>query len=294
MNDIRKHLSADFIASGDVEELLAVMARLRDPETGCAWDVEQSFASIAAYTIEEAYEVADAIERGNRHDLKDELGDLLLQVVFHARIAQEEGSFEFSDVVCAIVDKMIRRHPHVFGVVGDSAAQPAYNSTKELKAAWEKQKAEERKARPQDPNDSSEIISELDGIAANLPALSRAQKIQKRASRVGFDWKETLPVMDKVVEELQEIKEALPGKDQQAIEDEVGDLLFTAVNLARHCEVNPESALRRANEKFSQRFRLMEQQLAGEGTSLSVLTDSEREEAWGEAKRLLERENVPQ
>ena len=294
MNDIRKHLSADFIASGDVEELLAVMARLRDPETGCAWDVEQSFASIAAYTIEEAYEVADAIERGNRHDLKDELGDLLLQVVFHARIAQEEGSFEFSDVVCAIVDKMIRRHPHVFGVVGDSAAQPAYNSTKELKAAWEKQKAEERKARPQDPNDSSEIISELDGIAANLPALSRAQKIQKRASRVGFDWKETLPVMDQVVEELQEIKEALPGKDQQAIEDEVGDLLFTAVNLARHCEVNPESALRRANEKFSQRFRLMEQQLAGEGTSLSVLTDSEREEAWGEAKRLLERENVPQ
>lgn len=287
MNDIRKHLSADFIASGDVEELLAVMARLRDPETGCAWDVEQSFASIAAYTIEEAYEVADAIERGNRHDLKDELGDLLLQVVFHARIAQEEGSFEFSDVVCAIVDKMIRRHPHVFGVVGDSAAQPAYNSTKELKAAWEKQKAEERKARPQDPNDSSEIISELDGIAANLPALSRAQKIQKRASRVGFDWKETLPVMDKVVEELQEIKEALPDKDQQAIEDEVGDLLFTAVNLARHCEVNPESALRRANEKFSQRFRLMEQQLAGEGTSLSVLTDSEREEAWGEAKRLL-------
>ena len=287
MNDIRKHLSADFIASGDVEELLAVMARLRDPETGCAWDVEQSFASIAAYTIEEAYEVADAIERGNRHDLKDELGDLLLQVVFHARIAQEEGSFEFSDVVCAIVDKMIRRHPHVFGVVGDSAAQPAYNSTKELKAAWEKQKAEERKARPQDPNDSSEIISELDGIAANLPALSRAQKIQKRASRVGFDWKETLPVLDKVVEELQEIKEALPAKDQQAIEDEVGDLLFTAVNLARHCEVNPESALRRANEKFSQRFRLMEQQLAGEGTSLSVLTDSEREEAWGEAKRLL-------
>lgn len=287
MNDIRKHLSADFIASGDVEELLAVMARLRDPETGCAWDVEQSFASIAAYTIEEAYEVADAIERGNRHDLKDELGDLLLQVVFHARIAQEESSFEFSDVVCAIVDKMIRRHPHVFGVVGDSAAQPAYNSTKELKAAWEKQKAEERKARPQDPNDSSEIISELDGIAANLPALSRAQKIQKRASRVGFDWKETLPVMDKVVEELQEIKEALPDKDQQAIEDEVGDLLFTAVNLARHCEVNPESALRRANEKFSQRFRLMEQQLAGEGTSLSVLTDSEREEAWGEAKRLL-------
>jgi len=287
MNDIRKHLTADFIATGDIEELLALMARLRDPETGCAWDVEQSFTSIAAYTIEEAYEVADAIERGDRHDLKDELGDLLLQVVFHARIAQEEGSFAFPDVVCAIVDKMIRRHPHVFGVAGDADAQPSYSSNKELKAAWEKQKAEERKSRKLSIGDSSESVSELDGIAANLPALTRAQKIQKRASRVGFDWKETLPVMDKVAEELQEIKEVLPGKDQQAIEDEVGDLLFTAVNLARHCEVNPENALRRANEKFSQRFRLMEQQLAAKETSLSMLSDSEREDAWGEAKRVL-------
>ncbi len=287
MNNIRKHLTADFTASGDIEELLAVMARLRDPETGCAWDVEQSFASIAAYTVEEAYEVADAIERGDRHDLKDELGDLLLQVVFHARIAQEEGSFAFPDVVCAIVDKMIRRHPHVFGVGGDADTQPTYSSNKELKAAWEKQKADERKSRKAGISDNNETPSELDGIAATLPALTRAQKIQKRASRVGFDWKETLSVMDKVVEELQEIKDALPGKDQQAIEDEVGDLLFSAVNLARHCDVNPENALRRANKKFSQRFRLMEQQLAAKDTSLSMLSDSEREDAWDEAKRAL-------
>jgi nucleoside triphosphate diphosphatase len=252
-----------------IDTLLAIMARLRDPERGCPWDCEQDFSTIAPYTIEEAYEVADAIERGDMAALKDELGDLLLQVVFHARMAEEAGIFGFDDVANAISDKMIRRHPHVFGdaEISGVAAQ---------NEAWEAQKAAERQA-------SGTADSVLDGIALAFPALLRAGKVSRRAARIGFDWPDARAVIPKLAEEIAEIEAELDqGGDKARLEEEVGDLLFAAVNLARKLDVEPETALRRATAKFERRFRRVES-LAGErgiGRDLDAL-----EQLWQQVKR---------
>ncbi|WP_205944968.1 nucleoside triphosphate pyrophosphohydrolase [Pelagibius litoralis] len=240
-----------------IDQLLAIMARLRDPENGCPWDVKQSFATIAPYTIEEAYEVADAIEQGDMTALKDELGDLLLQVVFHARMAEEAGHFVFDDVAKAISDKMVSRHPHVFG-------EHQADTPEDVKVTWEDQKALERDAKA--AANGAAQVSALDGVTTALPALLRAEKLQKRAARVRFDWPNAEPVFDKIDEEIGEIREAMDqGGDPDRLEDEVGDLLFVVVNLARHLSVDPESALRRSNAKFERRFRAMEAMLTADG-----------------------------
>jgi MazG family protein len=224
------------------------MARLREPD-GCPWDRAQDFATIAPYTIEEAYEVADAIARGDTRALKDELGDLLLQVVFHARMAEEAGMFAFDDVAAAIADKMKRRHPHVFGAA-EIASVAAQND------AWEEHKAAERRARAQETGAAESV---LDGVALALPALLRAVKLQKRAARIGFDWPEARPVFDKIAEETAELRTELEhGADRARLEDAVGDLLFAVANLARKLEIDPETALRRATAKFERRFRRVE------------------------------------
>ena len=238
-----------------IARLLAVMARLRDPDGGCPWDLEQSFETIAPYTIEEAYEVAEAITVGDRAALKDELGDLLLQVVYHARMAEEEGSFGFDDVAAAIAEKMIRRHPHVFGdaTVADAEAQTG---------AWERQKAEERARKAAA---EGRTASALEGVSAALPALMRSVKLQRRAARVGFDWPEIGPVLAKIEEEIGELREEVAAGDADRLEDEMGDVLFAVVNLARHLGVDPETALRRSNAKFERRFRGVEDRLAAQG-----------------------------
>lgn len=246
-------------------KLVAIMARLRDPENGCPWDIEQDFRTIAPYTIEEAYEVADAIERDDMAALKDELGDLLLQVVFHARMAEEAGQFDVSDVIGAICDKMIRRHPHVFG---DGEARDG----DAVIANWEAIKAAERA-------DKDEDKSALAGVAAALPALLRAEKLQKRAARVGFDWPDAEGPRAKVSEELAEIAQA---SSYDEVEEEVGDLLFATVNFARHLKVDPESALRKANLKFERRFRAME---ASAGAQFPALSLDAKEALWEAAKR---------
>ena len=243
-----------------VVRLLGIMARLRDPKRGCPWDREQDFATIAPYTIEEAYEVGDAIERGDMTALKDELGDLLFQVVFHARMAEEAGHFAFDDVAAAIADKMVRRHPHVFGDV-QIASVAAQNE------AWEAHKARERAASGGDE-------SVLDGVALAYPALLRAAKISRRASRIGFDWPDARAVIPKLAEEIGEIEAALDaGDDKARLEDEVGDLLFAAANLARKLEIEPETALRRATAKFERRFREVETRAAAQnvGRDLDAL-----------------------
>jgi len=265
-------------ASRNIDRLLSVMARLRDPEGGCPWDLEQNFATIAPYTIEEAYEVADAIEQNDMAALKDELGDLLLQVVFHARMAEEAGHFAFDDVAAAISDKMISRHPHVFG--GHAADTPDA-----VKVTWEAQKEAERKAKS-----NGGTVSALDGVTAALPALLRAEKLQKRAARVRFDWPEVDQVFDKLDEEVAEIREEIAeggegGGDPDRLEDEVGDLLFVAVNLARHLKVDPETALRRSNAKFERRFRAMEAALAAKGEKAEEQSLDALEELWQAAKR---------
>jgi nucleoside triphosphate diphosphatase len=259
--------------SRPIDRLLAIMARLRNKEHGCPWDREQDFATIAPYTIEEAYEVADAIRRGDMAALRDELGDLLFQVVFHARLAEEAGLFDFADVAAAIVDKMIRRHPHVFGdaEISSAAAQSV---------AGEEHKAAERRARAA-ASGSAESV--LDGVALALPALLRAAKIQLRAARIGFDWPQARPVVAKVVEEIAELEAELDaGADPAKIEDEMGDLLFAAANLARKLEIDPEAALRRATAKFERRFRRIEALAAerGIGPDLDAL-----EALWREVKR---------
>ncbi len=253
--------------------LIDVMARLRDPEGGCPWDVEQSFETIAPYTIEEAYEVADAIARADMAGLREELGDLLLQVVYHARMAEEAGAFDFEAVAETIADKMIRRHPHVFGddEVGSSAAQTAN---------WEEAKARERASKAESEGRAASV---LDGVALALPALTRAEKLQKRAARVGFDWPEAAQVFDKMEEEVTEIKEEIKnGSAPDRLEDELGDLLFVAANLARHLGIDPEAALRRANGKFERRFRQVEAAFPDglNGVSLDAM-----EEAWQAAKK---------
>jgi ATP diphosphatase len=250
--------------------LLAIMARLRDPQAGCAWDLEQTFATIAPYTIEEAYEVSDAIERGNLSDLRDELGDLLLQVVFHSRMAEEQGEFAFADVAEAICDKMIRRHPHVFGDAEAIASSQAQT------VAWEDHKKKER---------SEKSGGVLDDVPRALPALLRALKLQKRLASVGFDWESASKVLEKVVEEAHEIVEAQQaGLPQAEIEGEVGDLLFVAANLARHLKVDPEAALRGANAKVIRRFGFIETELAARGRTPAQASLDEMEALWQRAK----------
>jgi len=259
-----------------IDRLLQIMARLRDPERGCPWDKEQDFASIAPYTIEEAYEVADAIERADMGALKEELGDLLLQVVFHARMAEEAGQFTFDDVAAAIADKMVRRHPHVFGDV-EIASVAAQTE------AWEAHKAAERAQQGDGPQ------SVVDGVALALPALLRAAKISRRAARIGFDWPEARAVIPKIAEEIAELEaELAAGASPAALEEEMGDLLFAAANLARKLEVEPETALRRATAKFERRFRQVEALAAkrGIGRDLDAL-----EALWQEVKRIEKKAN---
>lgn len=268
--------------SRDIARLVEIMAALRTPETGCPWDLEQNFSTVAPYTIEEAYEVVDAIERGDLADLKDELGDLLLQVVFHARLAQEQGLFEMGDVVEAITTKLIRRHPHVFGTARDLS--PA-----EVKALWgqikEAEKAERTANRaalglPPDTKGGA-----LDGVPAVLPAMTRALKLQEKAGRVGFDWNDARAVLAKIREETDEVSEALDAGGTEAIKDEVGDLLFAVVNLARHAGVDPEAALRGTNEKFIRRFGFLEGALATRGVKPQEATLEEMEALWQQAKQ---------
>jgi ATP diphosphatase len=257
------------------DDLLRIMAKLRDPDGGCPWDVEQDFASIAPYTIEEAYEVADAIEQSDMESLKGELGDLLLQVVFHAQMASEAGHFEYADVVNAVSEKMVVRHPHVFG---DVSIEDADAQTK----AWEDQKAAERAAKAEA---SGRVASVLDDVARGLPALMRAEKLQKRAARVGFDWPTVEPVFDKVREELDEVSVEIDrGSDPARLEDELGDVLFTCVNLARKLGTDPETALRRTNAKFERRFRDVETFAAKDGKSLNDLDIEALEALWERAK----------
>ena len=260
-----------------IDELLSIMARLRNPQDGCPWDLQQDFLTIAPYTIEEAYEVADAIDRGDLDDLKDELGDLLLQVVFHAQMAKEQGAFGFDDVVRAICDKMLRRHPHVFG---DAAADDA----NAVVANWNEIKRAEREAK----GDSD--ASALAGISRGLPEWQRAVKLQARAAKVGFDWPGPEPVIAKLHEEIEEVRaEFARGAvedTRERLEDEIGDLLFVAANLARHAKVDVGAALRRANHKFERRFRAMEALAEADGTPLPTLSLEQQDGYWERAKRI--------
>ena len=260
-----------------LNDLVAVMAALRTPVTGCPWDLEQNFASIAPYTIEEAYEVADAIERGNRVDLAEELGDLLLQVVYHCQLAQEEGAFALPNVIDGITRKMIRRHPHVFG---DDAARSAGAA----KGFWDKIKAEEKANKPEP---SGSLLAD---VPAAMPGLTRAVKLTAKAAKVGFDWPDTGPVFDKLAEELTELKTEIATPDaepdrQSKIAAEFGDLLFVMANLARHLGVDPEDALRGANAKFTRRFASIEDRLAADGRTPLQSTLAEMDRLWDEAKQ---------
>jgi ATP diphosphatase len=266
--------------SRDISRLIEIMAALRDKETGCPWDIEQSFATIAPYTIEEAHEVAEAIARNDMLDLRDELGDLLLQTVYHARMAEEVGAFAFPDVVEAITTKLIRRHPHVFG---DAEARAAGTA----KGIWDKIKAEEKAARRAERGAAEEPAGLLSGVARGQPPLTRAMKLQEKASTVGFDWNDPRAVLAKLREEIAEIEEVLaePVPSEDRLEDEVGDLLFVVVNLARHLKVDPEQALRRTNTKVETRFAAIEAALAKQGRTPSEASLEEMEALWQEAKR---------
>ena len=261
--------------SSDIERLIAIMAALRDPESGCAWDVAQTFETIAPYTIEEAYEVADAIARGDLADLRDELGDLLLQVVFHARMAEEAGAFAFGDVVQAITEKLIRRHPHVFG-------EARTRSPDEIKRMWGEIKAAEKAERAARRGLAPERL--LDDVPRHAPALARADKLAKRAATVGVDWPDTAQVIAKIEEELSETKEAIASGDRARVQDEIGDLLFAVANLARHSGIDPEAALMGTNLKFTRRFAAIEDALAARGRTLADATLEEMERHWQAAK----------
>jgi tetrapyrrole methylase family protein/MazG family protein/ATP diphosphatase len=256
--------------SEGIEGLLEVMRRLRDPQTGCPWDKDQTFATIAPYTIEESYEVADAIQRNDLRDLKEELGDLLFQVVFHARIAEEMGLFNFNDVAAGMSEKLIRRHPHVFGDAGDRTAE-------QQNAEWEIIKAEERKAK--------EKHGLLDDVPVGLPALTRAAKLTKRAARVGFDWPSTQEVLDKLDEETEELKVEIARGDVRKSHEELGDILFVLANLARKLDVEPENALRMTNAKFVRRFETIEAELAKIGKTPDQSDLAEMDALWNAAKR---------
>lgn len=268
--------------SAGIERLIEIMRRLRDPETGCPWDIEQDFSTIAPYTIEEAYEVADAIERGAFGELQGELGDLLLQSVYHAQMADEAGHFSFADVVRTVSDKMVARHPHVFG--DESREKSAEQQTKD----WERIKATERAAAgEQGP------ARTLDGVAMGLPALMRAVKLQKRAARVGFDWPSTDEVLAKLVEEADELTEARASLSEDEIEEEFGDLLFVVANLGRHYGVDPEAALRRANTKFTRRFAAIEDSLAARGKTPAQSDLAEMDALWDAAKAAEKAKKIP-
>jgi len=269
--------------SKDIGRLLEIMAALRTPVTGCPWDLEQTFETIKPYTIEEAYEVADAIERADLDDLRDELGDLLLQVVFHAQMAEEQGEFGFGEVVEAITTKMIRRHPHVFAV--SDADDP-----KKVKAQWGEIKAEEKRERAE--RRQLRGISEdfkaghLGGVHRAQPALMEALKLQEQAAKVGFDWSEPEPILDKIEEEIAEFRAALASGDKAKIADELGDLIFAAVNIGRHVGADPEMALRGTNTKFRRRFGHIETSLAASGSTLEDASLDEMEALWQDAKRI--------
>src|SRR5215470_4291231 len=258
-------------ASRDISRLIEIMAALRTPGTGCPWDLEQGFATIAPYTIEEAYEVADAIARGDMADLREELGDLLLQVVFHARMAQEQGAFDFGDVVQTLTEKVIRRHPHVFG----DARGLKLDAVNDL---WDRIKDEERAQKPSTEN------GVLAGVPVALPALTRALKLQAKAGKVGFDWNDPLAVLAKICEEADEIERELAAGDRASAGAEVGDLLFAVVNLARHLDVDPEAVLRGTNSKFERRFAAIERALADRGKTPQTATLEEMDDLWNQAK----------
>lgn len=273
--------------SYSIEDLKHLMARLRDPDTGCPWDTKQTFASIVPHTIEEAYEVADAIEQEDFPHLKDELGDLLFQVIFYARMGEEAGHFEFDGIVDHLVRKLVRRHPHVFpGGTLESRIDPDNRPDEAwIKESWERIKAEERAEKPV----ANTPASRLDGIARTLPAMARAEKLQRRAARHGFDWPDIGPVFDKLHEEIDELKEAWQMAeagtgDRDAVEDELGDLLFVCVNLARFLKVNPEQALKRTNHKFDARFRAIERVLEKEGRNLDEETLEALDAVWQSVK----------
>jgi ATP diphosphatase len=261
----------------NIDKLLEVMAALRDPQTGCPWDLQQDFASIAPYTIEEAYEVADAIERGDLEDLKGELGDLLLQVVFHAQMASEQGLFGFEDVATSIHAKLIRRHPHVF------AGEPA-GTAADQQVAWEQHKAAERAAKSQANKSQVDKEGVLAGLTTGLPALTLAHKTSKKAASVGFDWENPGQVLEKVHEELDELLEAHAEGDQAHIEEELGDLLLAVTNLARHLKVDPEQALRKANQKFTTRFNKLESRLNKSNERWADLSLEQLEARWQSIK----------
>lgn len=266
-----------------LNDLLYLMQRLRDPQTGCPWDLQQNYASIVPHTLEEAYEVADAIERGDFEHLPGELGDLLFQVVFYSQLAKEEGRFDFAGVVDGITRKLVRRHPHVFPA-GDLHAVADAQTVAEaaVKQRWEELKAEERAGQAAAPQQ----LSLLDDVPTALPALSRAGKLQKRAAQAGFDWPEALPVLDKVREELDEVLEAMATEDAAAISDELGDLLFAVVNLSRHLKVDAEAALRQASAKFERRFRGIEQRLRERAVAIENCTLEQLDALWAEVKQL--------
>lgn len=255
----------------NTQRLLHVMQQLRDPESGCSWDKKQNFTSLIPYTLEEAYEVVDAIERDDMQDLQSELGDLLFQVVFHSQLAEEQGLFDFEQVAGGIADKLTRRHPHVFSDV-------VYANEVEQKQAWEILKAAERAEK------EAENHTILSGVAKNLPALVQCKKIQDRAANHGFDWVEVEPVYDKVLEELDEVKEAWESGDQGHIEEEIGDLLLVVVNLARHMNVDPEQALKKSTQKFTKRFQYIEQKVEQSGREVRKCELSELDALWNEAK----------
>jgi len=257
-----------------MEQLLKVMESLRDPDTGCPWDNEQTFASLIPYTLEESYEVADAIDNQDFDELRLELGDLLFQIVFYAQIAREKGLFDFNDVAASISEKLIRRHPHVF-------AGEEIDSVEKQAAAWEEHK---RKEREKKPVSESDVPSELDGVIKALPALARAQKLQRRAARVGFDWKEIEDVYSKVFEEIDEVKQAEKIAEKEAIEDELGDLIFATVNLSRFLNVDAEEATRKACKKFERRFRSVEHKVTERHESMSVLSVAQLNQLWNEVK----------
>jgi nucleoside triphosphate diphosphatase len=275
-NDDRLRESPQMRPSREISHLIEIMAALRTPGTGCPWDLEQNFATIAPYTLEEAYEVADAIARGDLGDLREELGDLLLQVVFHARMAEEQGAFDFGDVVAGITEKLVRRHPHVFG---DARGL----TTEAVNRLWERIKAEEKAAKTPRPGTEARAGA-LAGVPVALPALTRALKLQQKAGKVGFDWNDPLAVLAKIREEANEIEADLAAGRRAAGGAEVGDLLFAVVNLARHLDADPEAVLRATNQKFERRFAAIERALAARGKSPAESTLAEMDALWNEAK----------
>lgn len=272
--------------SQSVTDLLYLMACLRDEEHGCPWDIKQTFDSIVPHTLEEAYEVADAIEKKDYAHLKEELGDLLFQVVFYSQLGTEKGYFTFDDITTTLVEKLVRRHPHVFPsgeLYGDN--QGISLSEEEISQIWEKIKQQERDDKAQGMADTSSFVSVLNDIPATLPAMQRAEKLQKRASNVGFDWQEPLPVIEKIEEELAELKEAIQSQDPAKIQDEMGDVLFATINLSRKLNVKSEMALRSTNAKFTRRFQYIEAQLQKQGIDFEAAALDQLEALWQQAKQ---------